>query len=211
MIPLRLFAFNDAGDSDPSAPVKYVPIPTPPPSGCPFTDYLTFTNDTILTANRLILPNPYGYQTMTMSENADGCPEPIVRLSGYQYFWEVLWQLPCVDPGESVDLVGTGTGPSVYLTGQWSLAEPTPTPPPTTPTPTVTFTPTPTLTLSPTPTLTQTRTETLAALPTKTPSVTPASLPVAGSSTDRGQNTALLLAAGAALLGVATLAFKRIR
>ncbi len=206
-IPLRLFAFNGAGDSAPSEEIDYAVPPTPPPSGCPFTDYLTFTNDSGLTANRLVLPQPFGYQTIELLENAPGCPEPIVQyISQPQaYFWEVLWPLPCVDPGESVMLLGTGTGPSVVLTDEWSLAEPTPTPPPTTPTPTPTQpAPTPTLTLtgvSAQPTLT----------PSPSPVLTPASLPIAGSSPSDPRHAYPLLAFGVVLLLVAAASFKRIR
>jgi hypothetical protein len=189
VIPMRLIAFNDSGDSDPSGPIAYVPVPTAPPSGCPFTDTLTFTNDTGLTANKLVLADPLGYQTLTLSANAPGCPQPTVALSTSPYAFEVSWPVSCVDPGESVVLIGTGTGPSAYLHGEWSQE--------------TSATPSPTPSASPTPTPTPAA--------SASPTVTPASLPIAGGPPGSGQTAVLALATGAIFLLVAAIAFKRIR
>lgn len=186
VIPLRLIAFNSAADSEPSALVEYDPIPTPPPSGCPFTATPVYSNDSSSAANKLILPFPFGWQTVSVSVNPTGCDEPIVTRPPNQY--EITWPTNCVDPGESVQLTITGTGPIFGFSQKTWLSNvgaatstSSPSPPPS------------------------------SARSSPAPTITPASLPTAGGSPRQPSNAALALVSGAALLLVASLAYKRIR
>jgi hypothetical protein len=110
LLPLRLIAFNDTGDSQPSDAATYIPTPTPPPSGCPFTVTATYTNDTTSRSGKLILPEIRGWTSLFLSANAPGCAAPIIARVASQY--ELEWPSACVDPGESVAVTINGIGPS---------------------------------------------------------------------------------------------------
>ena len=185
-IPLRMFALNDDGDSEPSELAIYNPVPTPPPSGCPFAFSLVFTNDTAQSADLLTLPQPFGYQSLELTRNAPGCPTPSIDRLESPTRYQVEWPIVCVDSGESIDLLGKGTGPQVFLIGQWSVTVP----------------------LSPS--LTPTASATPAATPA-TPVVTPATFPVAGGTSGATSNITLAVMSGALLLLVAAVSFKGIR
>ena len=181
-IGLVLVAFNAAGESEPSNAIHLFP----PPSGCRDTFRHVYTNDSELTANELRLSSDFGFgvgvDSLSVVTNAPGCGDPVVR------FAVVHWPLPCVDPGESVELEVTTVSPSDLLHAVWTVqASPaTPTLPPTpTPEPVSTATP--------------------------APVVTPAALPQAGGAPGSRMDSGAILAAGVILILGGSLALKRIR
>jgi hypothetical protein len=121
-------AFNAAGESAPSNKLRV----EPPPSGCPIVFERTFTNDTAIVADTVYIGGAVGLLMMQVIRNAPGCPEPIdPGVSGLFIHWPV----PCIDPGESIDVriygqTGFEIGPVVWQ------ASPTPAPTPRTVPPT---------------------------------------------------------------------------
>jgi hypothetical protein len=93
-IVAQVVAFNDAGDSEPSNEAH---LP-PPPSGCPGTFQMVFTNGQGGPAVEADFPEWHGVEAARLVVDASGCSEP-------QWLGNDLrWPTPCVDSGESITI-----------------------------------------------------------------------------------------------------------
>jgi hypothetical protein len=126
-------AFNDAGES---APSNLVRLP-PPPSLCPGTAQLTYTNDGTAPADGLLIKDflAYPLTVVRVLSHAPGCGAAEIVRDARDI--TVSWRTACVDPGESVTLEYEFLGPVAYGTSSWhyptSPASPTVSPVPTIP------------------------------------------------------------------------------
>ena len=126
------FVLGNCADWTVAGTIVGTPCPTPDCGGVPCCNGLpcptppidvtvwTFPNDTGQTASDLHASFTWPFNARLV-ENAPGCPEPSLVLHGPDNSFDLDWGVPCVDPGESVDVEITSEPPALPRCFYWTL------------------------------------------------------------------------------------------